>query len=155
MIGGARLDKLISAMKIVLGTTFTLYQKTHACHWNVEGPSFVSFHRLFGDIYDEIWHAVDDIAEQIRQLDAYAPASLERLVELSRIKGSNEVASATDMVVSLLKDNETMIAVLSETLHMAETEDRQGLVNFLAGRIEAHTKHRWMLRATAKRINAQ
>ena len=139
-------------MKIVLGTSFALYLKSHACHWNVEGPSFVSYHRLFGDIYDDIWHAVDDIAEQIRQLDAYAPASLERLVELSRVKGNNEVLPASDMLVMLLKDTEIMIAVLTETLHLAAAEDRQGLVNFLAARVEAHAKHRWMLRATAKRL---
>ena len=146
------MDKLISAMKIVLGTSFALYLKIHACHWNVEGPSFVSYHRLFGELYAEIWQAIDDIAEQIRQLDAYAPASLERLVELSRIKGNNEVLPAADILVMLLRDTEAMILVLTETLHLAEAADRQGLVNFLAGRIEAHSKHRWMLRATAKRL---
>lgn len=146
------LDKLIAAMKIVLGTTFTLYVKAHAAHWNTEGITFVSMHRLFGDIYTEIWHAIDDIAEQIRQLDAYAPASLERFMELSRIKGTNEVLPTNEMLAMLMKDTETVIAVLTETLHLAENEDRQGLVNFLAGRIEAHAKHRWMLRASAKRL---
>jgi starvation-inducible DNA-binding protein len=146
------LDKLIAAMKVTLGTTFTLYVKAHACHWNVEGPTFVSYHRLFGDIYSEIWQAIDDIAEQIRQLDAYAPASLERFMELSRIKGTNEVLPPHDMLVMLMKDTEMMITVLTETLHLAEAEDRQGLVNFLAGRLEAHTKQRWMLRASAKKL---
>ena len=74
------MDKLISAMKIVLGTTFALYSKTHGAHWNVEGPLFPAYHQLFGDLYTEIWASIDDIAEQIRQLDAYGPQSLERLV---------------------------------------------------------------------------
>jgi starvation-inducible DNA-binding protein len=146
------LDKLIAAMKITLGTAFTLYLKVHAAHWNTEGITFVAMHRLFGDIYTEIWASIDDIAEQIRQLDAYAPSSLERMIELSRLKGSNEVFPASEMLIMLMKDTETMIMVLSETLHLAEQEDRQGLVNFLAGRIEAHSKHRWMLRASAKKL---
>lgn len=146
------MDKLIAAMKIVLGTTFNLYLKTHAAHWNVEGIHFPSLHAMFGQMYDEIWHAIDDIAEQVRQLDAYTPGSLERLVELSRIKSNNEVLVATDLLAMLVKDTETLIAVLTETLHLAETEDRQGLVNFLAARIEAHSKMRWQLRATAKRL---
>jgi len=147
------MDKLIHSLKIALGTAFTLYLKTHAGHWNVEGISFVSLHNLFGEMYAEIWQSVDAIAEQIRQLDAYAPGSLERLIELSRIKGNNEVLTATEMLVMLVKDNEVMISTFTETLHMAEAEDRQGLVNFLAGRIEVHSKYRWMLRATAKRIS--
>jgi len=146
------MDNLIAAVKIVLGTAFTLYLKTHSCHWNVEGAQFPAYHQLFGDIYAEIWASIDDIAEQIRQLDAYAPSSLERFAELSRVKSNNEVLVAADMLAMLVKDNETMIATLTETLHMAEKLDKQGLVNFLAGRIEAHSKFRWQLRATAKRI---
>lgn len=145
------MDKLISAMKVVLGTAFIFYLKLHAFHWNVEGQHFAEYHRLFGDMYDDVWHSVDDIAEQIRQLDAYAPGSVERLLELSRIKGTNEILSPTEMLMLLVKDSETILAVLTETLHLAEGQDRQGLVNFLAGRVETHSKFRWMLRATAKR----
>ncbi len=148
------MEKLISLMKVVLGSAFTLYVKTHAAHWNVEGPNFREYHLLFQTIYEDIWASVDDIAEQIRQLDAYSPGSLERFIELSRIKGSNEVLSAADMTIMLMKDNESFINILTEALHAAEAEDRQGLVNFLAGRIEMHSKWRWQLRATAKRIQS-
>ena len=146
------MDKLIVAMKIVLGTTFTVYLKHHAAHWNVEGPHFSAYHAMFGSMYEEIWQAIDPIAEQIRQLDAYAPASLERLVELSRVKGSNDILPPPDSLAMLLKDHETLLTTLTEALHLAEAADKQGLVNFLAARIEAHSKHRWQLRATAKRI---
>lgn len=146
------MDKLISLMKVVLGTAFTLYLKTHGCHWNVEGFAMPYLHQFFGMIYEDIWNSLDDHAEQIRQLDAYAPCSLERFVELSRIKSSNEVLPPSDMIVMLLKDNEVLIAVMTEALHAAEAEDRQGLINFLAERLEAHSKWRWQLRATAKRI---
>lgn len=148
------MDKLISLMKVALGTAFTLYVKAHAAHWNVEGTNFVSLHQLFGEIYEDTWQSLDDIAEQIRQLDAYAPGSLERFVELSRINSINEVLPSSDMLVMLMKDTEILMATLTETLHAAETEDRQGLVNFLAERIEMHSKWRWQLRATAKRLNA-
>jgi starvation-inducible DNA-binding protein len=146
------MDKLIQLMKISLGTVFTYYLKTHSAHWNVEGISFVSLHRLFGDVYQDAWTSVDDIAEQIRQLDAYAPGSLERFIELSRIKGTNEVLTAHDMLLMLMKDTEAVMAVLTETFHAAEAEDKQGLANFLAARIEAHSKYRWQLRATAKKL---
>ncbi len=146
------MDKLIAIMKIVLGTAFSLYLKTHAAHWNVEGPSFPQLHQFFQMIYEDVWQSVDDIAEQVRQLDAYAPCSLERFNELSRIKCSNEVMPAQEMLIALLKDNDILIHAMTEALHAAEAEDKQGLVNFLAGRLETHSKWRWQLRATAKRI---
>ena len=90
------MDKLIAAMKIVLGTTFAVYLKMHAAHWNVEGAHFSAYHTMFAMMYQEIWQAIDPIAEQIRQLDAYAPASLERLAELSRVKSSNEIMPPVD-----------------------------------------------------------
>lgn len=147
------MDKLISAMKIVLGTAFSLYLRLHAAHWNVEGPLFAEMHALFEMMYEENWKAIDAIAEQIRQLDAYAPASFERMIELSRIQTTNEVFPPHEMLVSLLRDTETMIATLTEAFHVAEQADKQGLANFLAGRLEAHSKFRWQLRASAKKIS--
>src|SRR3569833_2530731 len=146
------MDKLIVAMKIVLGTTFAKYLKTHAAHWNVEGPQFPSYHAPPGTMYEEIWQAIDPIAEHIRQLDAYAPASLERLTELSQIKANNEIMPPPEMLLMLMKDTETLIATLTEALHLAEAADKQGLVNYLADRIEVHSKYRWQLRATTKRL---
>jgi starvation-inducible DNA-binding protein len=108
---------------------------------------------LFGKIYTDVWNSIDDMAEQIRQLDAYAPASLERMIALSRINRSNSGMLPTgQMLTGLFEDNDVVIAVLTEALHVAEAEDKQGLVNFLAGRLEAHSKWRWQLRASAKRV---
>ena len=146
------MEKLIQNLKTVLGTTFTLYLKFHAAHWNIEGPFFESYHKLFNGIYDDLWQSVDVIAEQIRQLDAYAPGSLERFVELSKIKGTNEILPPNTLVVMLLKDIETLVSLTTEALHNAEKEDKQGLVNFLAGRVEMLSKWRWQLRATSKKI---
>jgi starvation-inducible DNA-binding protein len=144
------MSNLIPTMKTVLGSVFGLYLKTHIAHWNIEGIHFPSIHAFFGDLYTEIWSSVDDIAEQIRQLDAYTPMSMQRLAELSRIESFDEPLPARDMVLALLADQITIIALLTQAMHEAEAEDKQGLVNFLAGRIEVHSKQRWQLRATAK-----
>ena len=146
------MNALIIAMKAVLGTAFTLYLKVHVAHWNVEGEQFPALHAFFGAMYDENWHAIDDIAEQLRQLDAYTPTSLERLAELSKVQSFTDHLPARDMLLTLMLDQEIMLGVLSEALHAAEAVDKQALVNFLAGRMEAHSKQRWQLRATAKRI---
>lgn len=146
------MEKLVQSMREILGTAFALYVKTHSFHWNVEGPSFPQLHALFNEQYNEIWESLDDIAEHLRTLDAYTPMSMERFLELSSIESAAPApVPAAEMVVELMKDNETMISVLNEGITAATEVNEQGIINFLAGRIEAHAKHRWMLRATAKR----
>jgi DNA-binding ferritin-like protein len=44
-----------------------------------------------------------------------------------------------------------MVAYLKETFRVAEQEDEQGVADFIAGRIDAHGKHRWMLRSILKK----
>jgi starvation-inducible DNA-binding protein len=146
------MEDLIEALKRVLASTFCLYMKTHAAHWNVEGPHFHDMHKMLGEQYEEMWASTDETAERIRMLDAYAPGSLGRMAELSLIREQDETLPLADVLTGLVADHETMIALLTEALHVAEDTDSQGIVDYLAGRIEAHSKHRWFLRATAKRV---
>ena len=65
----------------VLADSYTLYLKTHNYHWNVVGPRFRELHLMFEEQYTELAIAVDDIAERIRTLGAFAPGSYSENVE--------------------------------------------------------------------------
>lgn len=144
------MEELIQNMKYCLGTVVALYFKTHAFHFNVEGIHFPAMHLFFDGQYKELWESVDDFGEQIRQLEAYAPSSLLRMLELSKIEEQPHVPSAHDMVTELVDDHKIMISLLTATFAAAVKENKQGLANFLADRLEAHNKMLWMLRSTAK-----
>ena len=53
--------ELTDLMKRVLANTFSMYLKSHNFHWNVEGMLFSELHDFFGDLYTELWNAVDPI----------------------------------------------------------------------------------------------
>lgn len=145
------MENLVQAMRVVLGTAFSLYVKTHAFHWNVTGPDFAQLHGLFGEQYEEVWGSLDEIAEHLRTLDAYAPMSMERFIALSRVQSAAPAPiPAAEMVAEMMRDHETMRDVLKEAVNAAKDADDEGMINFLGGRLEAHAKHRWMLRATSK-----
>jgi starvation-inducible DNA-binding protein len=143
------MDELVEKMKVVLGNTFVMYMKTHGYHWNVIGSDFPQYHDFFGDIYGELWAAVDDIAEQIRQIDAFAPGTLSRMIELSNIDEDDKIPTAPKMVTNLLDANEKVLTCLKEAYKLANENEVDGLANFLQDRMMAHTKHGWMLKATA------
>jgi starvation-inducible DNA-binding protein len=144
------MNELVQQMKVVLASTFSMYLKTHAFHWNVEGPHFNDYHKFLGDTYEELWGAVDIIAEQIRALDAYSPGSLSRFSQLSKVDDQINVPTAKAMMRELLADNEIMIAELNKTFRLADQADKQGLADFIAGRLDVHAKLGWFLRATTK-----
>jgi starvation-inducible DNA-binding protein len=144
------MDDLTQQMKVALASTFAFYLKAHNFHWNVEGPGFPQYHALFGDIYAEVWGAVDAIAEHIRTLDSYAPGSLRRFSQLSVIQDQVNIPDARGMLSELQTDNVELITELDKAFRLAEKADKSGIANFFQDRIDIHEKHGWMLRASSK-----
>jgi len=144
------MDELIKVMKVAFATEYTFYLKAHFFHWNVEGPNFYQYHKLFGKLYEELHGAVDPIAEEIRSLDAYAPGSFTRFLELTEIEDETNIPMAREMAIKLLRDTDTVLNTLNVAFKLADQFDRQGLADFVAGRIDVHNKHAWMLRSITK-----
>ena len=148
------MSDLGNSMKVVLADTFGMFLKTWNFHWNVEGPNFAEYHKLFGDIYEELFGAVDAVAEQIRSLDEYSPGSYARFKELTTVEDEVKIPTATVMIEKLLATNDQVIASLNKAMEQAKIANNEGIVNFLGGRLEVHGKHGWFLRATSKRNRA-
>jgi len=144
------MEELIKAMKVSLADTFAFYLKAHGFHWNVTGPDFQEYHAFLGDLWEEVFGAVDLIAEGIRTLDAFAPSSLGRMKELATVQDDTTIPSAIDMIKKLAADNDKVLASLTKAYELAEKNKKYGISNFLQDRITAHEKHGWMLRSFTK-----
>ena len=144
------METLVEIMRKVLADTFAMYLKAHNYHWNVEGPNFPQYHDFFGKLYEELHGAVDPIAEEIRSLDAYAPGSFTRFLELTEIQDETNVPMAREMAAKLLADNQIVLNTLNMAFKLANEFDKQGLADFVAGRIDVHNKNAWMLRSILK-----
>jgi len=146
---------LTDDLKVLLATQYAFVIKAQLFHWNVEGPDFAQLHEFFGDIYEEVYdNSIDQTAEFIRILDDYTPGSFERFQELSLIPGQTRIPRARLMIQELLADSQTLIDHLNQCFDQAEAEDQQGIADFVAGRIDAMGKHRWMLRSFLKEERA-
>ena len=144
------MDTLIEIMRKVLADTFAMYLKAHNYHWNVEGSNFPQYHEFFGNLYEELHGAIDPIAEEIRALNAYAPGSFSRFLELTEIEDELSIPNGLEMARRLSSDNEKVLATLNMAFKLADEFDQQGLADFIAGRLDTHKKHGWMLRSITK-----
>ena len=149
--GIVNMDELQTAMKVVLANTFGMYFKAHGHHWNVEGKDFSQMHDFFAGIYEELFAAVDKIAEEIRALDDYAPYNMTELSSMTTVKESNIFGvDVSGMITDLIDANGAVIEALNSAHKLADADGNRGLVNLLEERLDVHAKHGWMLRATSK-----
>jgi starvation-inducible DNA-binding protein len=145
------MEEITNPLKVAFADTYALYVKAQNYHWNVEGSMFPMYHEFFGNIYEEVGDAIDPFAEQIRAAGAYAPGAFSRFAELSNIQDELLVSVVpAQMVSNLYMDNVKVIDSLNAVRDIAEKYSERGLVNFLEGRLDAHKKHAWMLKATMK-----
>ncbi len=144
------MEQLIEQLKVILGTNFGLYLKSHNYHWNVEGNDFPQYHLFLNTFYNEVFLQNDLIAEHIRYLNAYAPGSFSRFMELSAVEDSTTVPDPLTMMINLKDDNDKYIMQLRAGIILAEQAGEPAVSNFLQELLGAHQKKAWMLRSTIK-----
>lgn len=138
-------QKLIDALRLVVADTYALIGQTHLCHWNVRGPSFFSLHTAFEEQYNELFTAVDEIAERIRAKGALAPGGLANLAGMAGIKEIAEDSDARDMVQHLVAANEKLLVDLTGAKELAGEAGDSESEDLMIARIQVHEKTVWML----------
>jgi starvation-inducible DNA-binding protein len=143
------LAKVAHALNGILADEFLLYLKTRNAHWNVEGPDFHAMHLFFESQYNQLDDIMDEVAERIRMLGHYAPATLKAYLELTHLsEQSREKNDSKGFIKELLGDHESVITHLRENINLfANDLQDAGTSDFITGLMETHEKMAWMLRA--------
>jgi starvation-inducible DNA-binding protein len=136
----------------VLADEFVLYTKTRNAHWNVEGRDFHEKHKFFEEQYGQLDQIIDDVAERIRAIGHYAPATLKTYLSITHLsEQSREKNDGQGFVRELLADHESIIIHLRENINYLASELADlGTSDFITGLMETHEKMAWMLRAQLK-----
>ncbi len=148
-IGINESDRLAIAAELghVVADTYTLYLKTHNYHWNVTGPMFNTLHLMFEVQYNELWTAVDLIAERIRSLGEFAPGTYTQFAQLTSIAEADGVPTAEQMLADLVASHEAVARTARTAFATAEDARDQSTADLLTQRLQIHEKTAWMLRS--------
>lgn len=139
--------EIAAGLSRFMADTYSLYLKTHYYHWNVTGPMFQTLHLMFEQHYNEMWAAVDVIAERIRSLGFPAPGTYSEFARLTSIKEDAGVPAAEEMIRSLVAGHETVIKTARGVFPVAEKAQDQSTLDLLTQRMQFHEKTAWMLRS--------
>ena len=133
----------------LLADEFVLYTKTRNAHWNIEGPDFHTVHVFFESQYEQLEEVVDSVAERIRKIGHYAPATLTQFLQLTHLTEKLENNNDSQgYMKELLSDHESIIKFLRGNINsFAEKFNDQGSSDYLTQLLETHEGMAWLLRS--------
>jgi starvation-inducible DNA-binding protein len=145
-------QSVATALIKLLADEYLLYTKTRNAHWNVEGADFYEKHEFFESQFEQLDEFIDSIAERIRSLGHYAPATLKEFLSLTSLtEQTREANDSRGFIRELLSDHETIIIHLRESISLFANDYKDlGTSDFVTGLMENHEKMAWMLRAHLK-----
>ena len=146
-------NAVIEGLQTVLADSYALMAQTHIAHWNVEGPNFFQLHQAFQKQYEELFEAVDEVAERLRALDVLANGGLKNLGNASRIEElAVESTPAKDIVAHLIECHEILLLNAHTLREAAGSADDLETQDLMIKRIQAHQKTLWMLKSFLKNL---
>lgn len=133
----------------LLADEYVLYTKTRNAHWNVQGSDFHSKHLFFEAQYGELDNILDSVAERIRSIGHFAPATLKSFLELTHLtEYTDRHNNSEGFIRDLLADHEAVIEFIRGNInHFANDLGDLGSSDYITGLLEEHEKMAWMLRS--------
>lgn len=131
-----------------LADSYLLFVNTQGLHWNVEGPLFYPIHKLTEEQYEDLFAAIDDIAERIRTLGFPAPQSFRSYLDQSTLEDMPHGKTVREMIEILVRGNETIASRMRSAVKLAEEANDVKTADLLTDRLGVHEENAWMLRAT-------
>jgi len=144
---------VVDGLKTVLADSYALMAQTHLAHWNVQGPNFFQLHAAFQSQYEELFIAIDEIAERLRALDVLAPGGLSLLAKASRIEEMPvDALPGKDFVAHLVDAHELIVQHLAELREASEEARDLETQDMIITRLQVHGKTLWMLKSFLKNL---
>lgn len=131
----------------LLADETVLFIKTKNAHWNIEGADFYDKHKFFESQFGQLDEIIDSVAERIRSIGHYAPATLKAYLSLTHLtEQTREKNDSQGFINDLLEDHESIIIVLREHIKSFTNDFHDlGTSDFITGLMETHEKMAWFL----------
>jgi starvation-inducible DNA-binding protein len=132
---------LAGELQALLNNVSEYYITAHQFHWNVVGPDFAEFHKFFNKIYNDAFESIDGLGESIRKMD--------QMVDIE-FGQPDECENVQEMLHCLSDMNMELISQYKDTIDCANKYNEQGILNFLADRLDKHQMFQWQISSFLK-----
>src|SRR3954471_16962842 len=101
--------RVVDGLNLIVADSYALMALTHLAHWNVEGPDFFPLHKAFQEQYENLFEAVDEVAERVRALGAYAIGGLSTFAKVAQMEEFKAPLPQKDYVAALIVAHEKVV----------------------------------------------
>jgi starvation-inducible DNA-binding protein len=135
----AELNKLVA-------DSLALYVKTKNFHWHMSGPHFRDYHLLLDEQSDQIFAAIDPLAERSRKLGQSTLRSIGHVAKLTQIQDNNaEFVGPHDMLNELVEDNKSIVAAMRRAHELCDDHKDVATASLLEVFIDEAERRTWFL----------
>jgi starvation-inducible DNA-binding protein len=142
--------ELVESLNLVLADSYALMGLTHLAHWNVEGDDFFPLHKAFQEQYENLFEAIDEIAERVRALNAFAIGGLATLAKAAGMEEFKAPLPQKDYVAALIVAHEKVTEDALRTRELSGSANDLETQDLMIRRLQWHEKTLWMLKSYLK-----
>jgi starvation-inducible DNA-binding protein len=137
---------ITEALNPLVADLFALYVKTKNFHWHLAGSHFRDYHKLFDQQGEQIFEAVDTLAERVRRVGGTTIRSISHISELQTIQDDNdEFVPPGEMVRRLMEDNAHLAKKQREAHSVCEQNRDVATASVLEVLIDESERRKWFL----------
>jgi starvation-inducible DNA-binding protein len=134
------------ALNPLIADAFALYAKTKNFHWHLSGSHFHDFHELFDEQADQIFAAIDILAERVRRVGGTTIRSISHIGQLQTIEDDNEdFVPAGEMIRRLMQDNLHIAEMQRAAIDVCEKRRDSVTANLLQEILNGTERRKWFL----------
>jgi starvation-inducible DNA-binding protein len=134
------------ALNPLVADLFALYVKTKNFHWHLAGSHFRDYHKLFDQQAEQIFDAIDTLAERVRRVGGTTIRSISHISQLQTIEDdNNEFVPAGEMMRRLMEDNAHLAKKQREAHQVCEQNRDVATASVLEILIDESERRKWFL----------
>ena len=137
---------VIIELNKLVADAFALYVKTKNFHWHMSGPHFRDYHVMLDEQSDQIFAAIDPLAERVRKLGGKTLRSISHIAELSRVEDDDrEFVAPHEMLKELVADNKSVAANMRAAHKVCDDNEDVASASLLEVYIDETERRTWFL----------
>jgi starvation-inducible DNA-binding protein len=128
---------IVEAINPIIADAFALHTKMKNFHWYLSGSHFRDYHLLLDEQAEEIFGAIDPLAERLRKIGGTTLRSITHISSLQTIDDDDEFVEAGDMMRRLMADNEHIAKAQRAAIETCEDHHDSVTANLLQEVLDA------------------
>ncbi len=140
-------ENISETLSEILAMSYSLTIKSQIYHWNVVGPLFKPIHELTEEHYNNLFAAIDVIAERIRALGHLTPMHQSLVSKMIGNDEAGDEITPEAMIEDLVSSHEEVIRKMRDAIGEAGKSSDVVTEDMLTERLNFHEQAIWMLRA--------